>query len=500
MKKKAANVVGDIPWRIIQEFSVEIAEPVCNIFNTATLKGEWPDGWKHEYITPVPKVHPPKTMDDLRKISMTKNLSKVYEALLSTHIINDVASSMDPSQYGNRKGLSTTHYLVNMLNRILSILDTNTKDEKYAVVAQLIDWSKAFDRQDHTLGIQNFIKNGLRPTLVPILKSFFQNRRMTVKWHGLNSQPRDLPGGGPQGSTFGNLEFDVNSNNNADHILPHMRFKFVDDLSKLEKLNLLLVGLTSYNFKTHVASDIGVHQKFLPPENFHGQESLNRVEQWTRDNLTKLNVKKSKIMIFNFTKEHQFSSRLYLEGELLEAIEETKLLGTIITTDLKWHRNSDMIIKKAYQRMRMIQKLKSFGVNKSDLVTIYVLYIRSILELNCPVWHFSLTSEDETSIERVQKVACYLILHEQYESYVKALSSLNLTTLKSRRSILSLRFARKCIKHPTAKNMFPLNPEVQTSLRKREKFTVQSSKTDRLLNSSIPQLQRALNADQTLKI
>ena len=116
------------------------------------------------------------------------------------------------------------------------------------------------------------------------------------------------------------------------------------------------------------------------------------------------------------------------------------------------------------------------------------------------MWHFSLTSEDETSIERVQKVACYLILHEQYEGYTKALYSLNLTTLKSRRSILSLRFARKCIKHPTAKNMFPLNPEVQTSLRKREKFTVQSSKTDRLLYSSIPQLQRALNADQTHKI
>ena len=117
---------------------------------------------------------------------------------------------------------------------------------------------------------------------------------MTVKWHGLSSQPRPLPGGGPQGSTFGNLEFDVNSNNNADHILPHMRFKFVDDLSKLEKLNLLLVGLTSYNFKAHVASDIGVHQKFLPPANFLGQESLNRVEQWTRDNRTKLNVKKVK--------------------------------------------------------------------------------------------------------------------------------------------------------------------------------------------------------------
>ena len=496
MKKKTSNLVGDLPWRIIQEFSVEIANPLCNIFNTATLNGTWPEHWKHEIVTPVPKVYPPRTINDLRKIAMTKNLSKIYEALLSDYIVKDIASSVDPSQYGNRKGLSTTHYLVNMLNRILSILDTNTTKEKYAVMAHLIDWSKAFDRQDPKLGLQNFIENGVRPTLIPILMSFFQNRTMTVKWHGTTSEQRDLPGGGPQGSTFGSLEFDVNSNTNANHIPIHMRYKFVDDLSTLEKLSLLLIGLASYNFKAHVASDIGINQKFLPPQNFLGQKSLDTIEKWTKENQTKLNVEKTKIMIFNFTKEHQFSSRLYLEGKLLEIIDETKLLGTIITSDLKWEKNTEMLVKKAYQRMRIIQKLKSFKVARSDLVTIYILYIRSILELNCPVWHFSLTNEDETNIERVQKVACYLILHEDYENYGKALVTLGLTTLKARRRMLSIRFAKKCVKHPKANWMFPLKPQVEKNLRSSEKFLVQSSKTDRLLNSSIPQLQRALNSEK----
>ena len=145
----------------------------------------------------------------------------------------------------------------------------------------------------------------------------------------------------------------------------------------------------------------------------------------------------------------------------------------------------------------MLQKLKSFDVGEADLVKIYVLYIRSILELNCPVWHYSLTLDDETNIERVQKVACYLILHKEYENYEEALTSLNLDTLKSRREMLCLRFARKCVKHPRAKEMFPLNREVNCNLRKREKYFVQPSRTDRLLNSSIPQLQRALNLDQT---
>ena len=241
---------------------------------------------------------------------------------------------MDPSQFGNEKGLSIQHYLVKIVNKILTILDTNNDDEKYAVVAQLVDWSKAFDRQDPKLGIESFIRNGVRPTLIPLLISYFQERKMIVKWHGLTSSTRDLPGGGPQSCTFGLLEYQSNSNNNADHVPPEMRFKFVDDLSVLDKLNLILQGLSSYYFKKHVASDIGINQKFLPSENFKSQEYLSQIENWTAENKMKLNVKKSKIMIFNFTLDFQFSARLYLENNLVETISQTKLLGTIIFSDL----------------------------------------------------------------------------------------------------------------------------------------------------------------------
>ena len=92
-----------------------------------------------------------------------------------------------------------------MVHEILTILDSNNDDEKMAVVAQLIDWSKAFDRQDHKLGIDSFIRNGVRPTLIPVLMSYFQERKMVVKWHGTTSTTKDLPGGGPQGCTFGIL-------------------------------------------------------------------------------------------------------------------------------------------------------------------------------------------------------------------------------------------------------------------------------------------------------
>ena len=75
---------------------------------------------------------------------------------------------------------------------------------------------------------------------------------MKVKWHGETSEIRKLNGGGPQGATFGIWEYLAQSNNSADCVKPDYRFKFVVELSVLEKINLLIIGLASFNPKISV--------------------------------------------------------------------------------------------------------------------------------------------------------------------------------------------------------------------------------------------------------
>ena len=100
---------------------------------------------------------------------------------LAELMIEDMKISRDPSQYGNTKGVSTQHYLIKMIDRILTHLDKNNKQEANAVLVQLVDWSQAFDRQCPQLGIESFIKNGVRKTVIPVLISYFQQRKMKVK-------------------------------------------------------------------------------------------------------------------------------------------------------------------------------------------------------------------------------------------------------------------------------------------------------------------------------
>ena len=60
-----------------------------------------------------------------------------------------------------------------------------------------------------------------------------------------------------------------------------------------------------------------------------------------------LNQKKTKEMLFNFTDNHQFSTRLQLNNENLKIVKYAKLLGIIISDDMKWDKNTDYLVKKA---------------------------------------------------------------------------------------------------------------------------------------------------------
>ena len=150
------------------------------------------------------------------------------------------------------------------LDRIHNGLEKSTHGDVCAILATLVDWKQAFPRQCPTLGVQSFVKNGVRPALIPLLINYFQGRRMKVKWQVEESSERKLKGGGPQGSTFGLWEYLSQSNTNADCVSESDRFKFVDDLSFLELIYLLQVGLASYNIKQHIPSNIPVHNQVIP--------------------------------------------------------------------------------------------------------------------------------------------------------------------------------------------------------------------------------------------
>ena len=98
IKTNKATVPGDLPAKLIKEFAAYLAEPLTNVINTSILRGEYPQIYKYEVSTPVPKVFPPEKVSQMRNISGLLTFDKVMEKLLSDMMISDMKATVDPSQ------------------------------------------------------------------------------------------------------------------------------------------------------------------------------------------------------------------------------------------------------------------------------------------------------------------------------------------------------------------------------------------------------------------
>ena len=114
---------------------------------------------------------------------------------------------------------------------------------------------------------------------------------------------------------------------------PEDKFKFVDDLHALEIVNLLSIGISSFNSKFNVPTDIPTNNGYIASENLKTQTYLNDISECTEKKEMKLNTEKTKIIIFICTTNHQFSTRVSVNNVNIEVNEETKLLGTHIKND-----------------------------------------------------------------------------------------------------------------------------------------------------------------------
>ena len=241
-----------------------------------------------------------------------------------------------------------------------------------------------------------------------------------------------------------------------------------------------------------MASDIGISQKYLPTMNFNTQEHINYIENWTQENMMKLNEVKSNYLVFSRSKE-PFATRLTMNSVTLERKSVTKILGMWISEDLSWSKNCQEIAKKAYSRLSLITKLKYVGVNRNDLIDIYILFIRSVTEYCAVVFHSSLTQKESEKLERIQKTSLKIILGEEYLDYQNALSLCGLQTLRERREKRCFDFSVKSVSHYRNRRIFPKNPNYDERLRESEPFLVNFAKSESYRKSAVPYCQRILN-------
>ena len=500
----------------------ELTAPVAAIYREAISTHNWTQPYKKEYHLPINKVPIPQSEDDLRNLGLTPFFSKRLEWFLIQWIWPFIAHHIDLDQLGGLPGCSVEHYLVLMLDFIHKNID-NAKKKPTAVLAGLVDFSKAFNRIDHNKIVTILSDLNIPTCALRLITSYLSNRKMCVRYNGAESADQDIPGGGPQGGLLTVLLFNLQVNlAGAPCPLPTslqigiegpepdpaecgplplchqnkqktLKKKYVDDLTLLESIDLQSTLVPSPaiigppNLHEIPGLTLPVHQSVL-------QHQLEDLESFTRDHKMKINFKKTKILSFNLSKKFDFLPQLHFpDRDPLEVIHETRLLGVSLSSNLSWAAHVDDIAKRATAKLWVLIRFKSLGTTQDQLLKVFQTRVRSTLEFAAPVFHGGLTQVQSRQLETVQKKGFAIILSKKYQSYESALATLNQERLDTRRLNLCYKFANKCSQSPRHKAMFPANPTFRPNMRNPKPFLERKCNTSRHYSSPIPFLTRLLN-------
>ena len=161
--------------------------------------------------------------------------------------------------------------------------------------------------------------------------------------------------------------------------------KWIDDFTILAAMDLkeILVNDPAPTRPVPFQSRTG---HILPVDNLL-QKEVDLVKTYSQNRKMLLNPLKTKTMIFNTLLKYDVLPQISTEvGEYLDVVEEHKILGYILRSDLKTISNTEYICKKAYKRMWLIRRLKTLGCPIQELIEVLKQQIVSICEFGAAYW------------------------------------------------------------------------------------------------------------------
>ena len=78
------------------------------------------------------------------------------------------------------------------------------------------------------------------------------------------------------------------------------------------------------------------------------------------------------------------------EQQHLEIVEETRLLGLIISTDLGREANTMSICSKALTNMWLLRRMKYLKLENEVIINYYIKQVRPLTEQGVPIWNSGL--------------------------------------------------------------------------------------------------------------
>ena len=249
------------PAILLKNCKLALAKPLVLLWETSMDKGIVPDVLKKSLITPIHKGGSRAEAANYRPVALTSHIIKIFEKIMRHHIVEYMVEHnlFNINQHGFTSGRSCLSQLLEQFDVILDYIDENAN-----VDVVYLDFSKAFDKVDHTIVLQKMKNLGINGQVYTWMESFLRNRYQSVSVNGVTSDPQRVISGVPQGSVLGPLIFLLLIRDIDQDVLYSIVMSFADDTRATKSVKSI--------------NDI---EKL--------QSDLQRIYKWTDDNNMELN-------------------------------------------------------------------------------------------------------------------------------------------------------------------------------------------------------------------
>ena len=292
------------------------------------------------------------------------------------------------------------------LSNLLEYLEDLTRlvDEGHSVDVVYLDFAKAFDKVPHLRLVKKCKGLGISGSILHWIQEWLSDRKQRVVLNGKCSRWGEVMSGVPQGSVLGPTLFRIfiNDIDTAAEVSGAVIKKFADD--------------TKCSMVVQTQED---QQQF--------QAMLDRLGEWSSDWQMQFNVDKCHVLHVG-KKNPEF---VYgWGGGLLEATEEEKDVGVIISNTLKPSLQFANAAKKANEVLGQMARSITYR-DKFTFTRLYKVYVRPHLQYCSSAWS-PYTVADKDLLESVQRRAVRMISNLS-GTYEQKLKMLGMATLEENR-------------------------------------------------------------------
>ena len=317
----------NIPPKILKQNNAISALVLSRDINRCIDEGKFPSNLKKADVTPIYKKVDRLLKHNYRPISILPTISKVYEKILHPQIyayFNDIFSKF---LCGYRKGYSTQHCLLYMLEKLKTFLDKGMHTGML-----LTDLSKAFDCISHELLIAKLYAYGFTKESLNLISDYLCQRKQRTKIRDKYSSWREIIYGVPQGSILGPLLFNIYINDLFLFSKDFLMSNYADDCSP-------------YEFSGSTEEVIVKLEK----------DAILLIE-WYGNNYLKPNPDKWHLLLSNIGDEHCVKiGQTFISNSANESV-----LGVFFDNRLNFKFHVNKLCKKASQKLHALARVSNY--------------------------------------------------------------------------------------------------------------------------------------------